>query len=74
MGMGQPCPASLPFILSLSLPQSPPFLPLCLLPAISTPTPHPQQSPSRAPSPHQGGGGGRQREGDSATEGGAEKR
>lgn len=41
MGMGQLCPASLPLILSLSLPQSPPFLPLCLLPAISTPTPPP---------------------------------
>ena len=40
MGMGQLCPASLLLILSLSLPQSPPFLPLCLLPPTGTP-PHP---------------------------------
>lgn len=57
MGMGQPCPASLPFITLLSLPQSP-FLPLCLLPAISTPPPTPNSGVSRqAPIPASGGGG-----------------
>ena len=47
MGMGQLCPASLLLILSLSLPQSPPFLPLCLLPPIGTPPPPPPPTISK---------------------------